>query len=84
MVTKPYIKSGTMGIKSYSTVGWIFNTDTYCNSCAKKMGITNDKSREEMAENDGYPISADSEWDHKPHCENCKEEIPYVTVLDYE
>lgn len=48
------------------------------------MGITNDKSREEMAENDGYPISADSEWDHKPHCENCKEEIPYVTVLDYE
>jgi hypothetical protein len=81
MSNKPYIKSGRMGIKSYSIVGWTYKADTYCNSCVEKMGITNNKSREEMTENDGYPIFADSEFDVQPHCGNCGAELPYVTVL---
>jgi hypothetical protein len=84
MSMKPYIKSGRMGIKSFSIVGWTYEADTYCNSCAEEMGITNDKSREEMGEEDGFPIFADSEWDYQPHCGNCGDKIPYVTVLDYE
>jgi hypothetical protein len=84
MSNKPYIKQGRMGIKSYSIVGWTYNADTYCNSCAEEMGITNDKNHDEMGENDGYPIFADSEWDTKPACGKCHGEIPYVTVLQYD
>ena len=84
MSLKPYIKSGRMGIKSYSIVGWQYDAQRFCNSCAEDMGITNDKSREEMTDDDGYPIFADNEFDYQPHCAECSSEIPYVTVLDYE
>lgn len=84
MSNKPYIKSGRMGIKSYSIVGWQIDGQRYCNSCVEDMGITNDKAADEMGENDGYPIFADSEFDYQPHCADCEGEIPYVTVLDYE
>jgi len=84
MSNKPYIKSGTMGIKSFSIIGWTYNADYWCNDCAEEKGITNDKSREEMGPNDGYPLFADSEFDYQPHCGNCGEELPYATVINYE
>jgi len=84
MSNKPYIKYGRMGVKSYSVVGWTHNADVFCNECAEDMGVTNDKSADEMDESDGYPVFADDEWDYQPVCGSCHTEIPYVTVLSYE
>lgn len=84
MGIKPYIKSGSMGIKSYSVIGWQIDCERFCNDCAEEMGITNNKSREEMGEDDGYPLFADTEFDIQPYCADCGCELPYATVLDYE
>jgi len=72
-----------MGVKSYSVVGWAYEADVWCNECADEMDISNDKSSDEMAVDDGSPIFADSEWDYQPHCCRCQTKIPYVTVIDY-
>jgi hypothetical protein len=72
-----------VGVKSYKVVGWTHDADVWCNGCAEEMNITNDKPREEMGEEDGWPVFADSEWDYQPHCGGCGSKIPHVTVLDW-
>jgi hypothetical protein len=81
-------------MKSYEIVGYIYDDETICKHCfdklqaeqiekLKQQGYTKEEIQDELLdiESDYFakPIFAGDEWEQKPSCCNCLDEID-VTV----